>query len=272
MNDYYKTLGLTPTATHAEVKHAFRELTKRFHPDRNAHRTEWATRQMQRLIEAHRVLSNARLRESYDRQLRLYYSRANAPRQTRRYSRDETSLAAQAERILDDLLNGKAAQAIEAYERLQQKYQGFELRDHLDLRDWVDAKFLIAEAYQQQGRYSEALDLYESLYHSEEARKRCLHYIQEVRDRIFKIICRDMARSLEPHAAVRVLERALALDLTKGERAFVHKKIAESYLASGDQAAAREHLTIAFRYKPDLKGVTKVCNRLGFDPAIVTEH
>jgi len=272
MNDYYKTLGLNPSATQNEVKRAFRALTKRFHPDRNAHRTEWATRQMQRLIEAHRVLSNARLRERYDRQLRVYYGDARTRKTHYRYRRDETSLAAQAERILDNLLNGKAAEALASFERLSNVHNGFELRDHLELRDWVDAKFLIAEAYQRQRKFAEALDLYESLYHSEEARKRYTRFMQEVRDRILRICCRDLAPSLDPPAAVRVLMRALALDLTNAKRAFIHKKLAESHLACGDERTARRHLTIAFQLKPDLKGTTKICSRLRFDPAAVNEH
>jgi DnaJ-class molecular chaperone len=33
--DYYATLGISPLATQKEVKSAFYELSKRYHPDRN---------------------------------------------------------------------------------------------------------------------------------------------------------------------------------------------------------------------------------------------
>ena len=60
--------------------------------------------------------------------------------------------------------------------------------------------------------------------------------------------------------------RALALDLPRNRKAFLHKKIAECCLEVGDEDTARRHLNIAFDLKPDLKGVTKICNRLDFDP------
>src|SRR5437870_13509930 len=48
----YKTLGLTPTATRTEIKHAYRTLVKRWHPDRFATDTD---RQRQALEHFHAV-------------------------------------------------------------------------------------------------------------------------------------------------------------------------------------------------------------------------
>ena len=34
MNDPYKVLGVSPNATEAQIKEAYRELAKKYHPDK----------------------------------------------------------------------------------------------------------------------------------------------------------------------------------------------------------------------------------------------
>ena len=265
MIDHYKTLGLDVDATAEQVRKVFRELAKKYHPDLNAHRKQWANGQIKRLIDANRILSNARLREVYDRKRGLLYERQKAKLGAQHRPHIRRTLT-QAEHILECLLSGRAKKAMADYERLTRSKDGFELSDHLELRDWVDAKFLIAEEYERLGQYTKALELYESLYHHDRARTRYSHFTHEVRDRILRLCCRKLAPSLEPTEAAQCFTRALSLDLTRAKKAFLHKKLAECHLAVGDTNAARRQLAIAFELKPNLKGATKICSRLGFDP------
>lgn len=53
---YYSILGLNSSATDAEVKRRFRELAKRFHPDRNPDQD--ATEKFQRLLDAYERIIN----------------------------------------------------------------------------------------------------------------------------------------------------------------------------------------------------------------------
>lgn len=262
MLDHYKTLGVSCDATQDEIKKAFRALTKQFHPDRNAERSHWATAQMKRVIEANRVLSNVSTRALYDRRCGLG---VEPPRFTSRlkHRRDGDSLQAQSERILDDLVCGRGGQAVENYERLE-RTAGFRLRTHLDARDWADCRFLLAEQYAKARQYEKALTIYEELYHSEEARKRHGFLMNEISDRILQICCREMGGCVAPDKASACYMRALALNLPRPRRAFLHKKLAECALQMGDEASARRHLEIAFELQPEMKGAAKICRRLGF--------
>ena len=64
MKDYYRILGLPPTATLAEVKGAYRKKASALHPDRNA--AERAHLDFQQLQEAYEVLSDSAKRRAYD--------------------------------------------------------------------------------------------------------------------------------------------------------------------------------------------------------------
>ncbi|MDY6784311.1 MAG: DnaJ domain-containing protein [Cyanobacteriota bacterium] len=74
-NSYYARLGLHPSASVIEIRRAYRELSKQFHPDTTALPPAIATAKFQQLNEAYATLSNAERRLLYDR--KIGYSRFN---------------------------------------------------------------------------------------------------------------------------------------------------------------------------------------------------
>jgi curved DNA-binding protein CbpA len=60
--DYYKTLGVSETATPGEIKKTYRNLAFRYHPDKNPGSQEL----MKEINEAYAVLSNPDKRREYD--------------------------------------------------------------------------------------------------------------------------------------------------------------------------------------------------------------
>src|ERR1700744_2734764 len=63
--DYYKTLGVPKTATAAEIKKAYRELARKFHPDANKGDAK-AEERFKEITEAYNVLSDDKQRKEYD--------------------------------------------------------------------------------------------------------------------------------------------------------------------------------------------------------------
>lgn len=73
MKDYYKILGLPPSATKGEIKLAYRKLAHQYHPDKNP-ANKHAEIHFSLIKEAYTTLTNPELRELYLQERWLYKS------------------------------------------------------------------------------------------------------------------------------------------------------------------------------------------------------
>ncbi|MCF7845486.1 MAG: DnaJ domain-containing protein, partial [Candidatus Pacebacteria bacterium] len=62
MEDYYKTLGVSKSASKEEIKKAYRKLAHKHHPDKGGDEKTF-----KKISEAYQVLSNDNKRAQYDR-------------------------------------------------------------------------------------------------------------------------------------------------------------------------------------------------------------
>jgi molecular chaperone DnaJ len=107
---HYDILEISPTASQAEVKQAYRQMAKRFHPDVNL---EGASHDRITVINAaYEVLSDPRQRQSYDRQ--LHYERQGQSR---------TAVYAES----------RQERTAEAQKRYRQRQTGRDSDEHLEL-------------------------------------------------------------------------------------------------------------------------------------------
>ena len=65
VKDYYKILGLSKNASKDEIKKAYRNLARKYHPDHNPDNKE-AEEKFKEIQEAHEVLSDEEKRKTYD--------------------------------------------------------------------------------------------------------------------------------------------------------------------------------------------------------------
>jgi len=104
--DYYKILGIKPTASKAEIKSAYRKLARQSHPDINRE-SERAARDFDVLSKAYHVLIDPQERAYYDEQLQTLRNRgysildSNNP-----HAKRARNLAVQArwDRVVDEVL------------------------------------------------------------------------------------------------------------------------------------------------------------------------
>ncbi len=99
--DHYATLGLDRRCTPAQIRAAYRLLSKRHHPDVHGGAAE-AVERAQALNAAHEVLSNPRRRGAYDREL----AAEEKPAAPARASKTERNIAQDALLRIEDFLRG----------------------------------------------------------------------------------------------------------------------------------------------------------------------
>ena len=68
--NYYEVFGIDSKASSGEIKRAYHDQLKIWHPDKNAHRIEEAEETTKILNQAYGVLSDPEKRKQYDRMLR----------------------------------------------------------------------------------------------------------------------------------------------------------------------------------------------------------
>lgn len=66
--DCYKTLNIAPIATLDEIKKAYRDLSKKYHPDLNPDLKLYSDEKMKELVEAYNILNDKDKRHEYDAQ------------------------------------------------------------------------------------------------------------------------------------------------------------------------------------------------------------
>ena len=287
--DYYACLKLDRDATTADIKKAFRNLAKRYHPDKNPEPA--AARRFRRIWRAYNVLRDAKQKRAYDKTLLAAEGAvANHAYGASRHPHAAEPAVKTVDRLFQALLQHHYETGIALYEQLLQHFekkghkkgQGVTLDAVLSYEESRDCEFLVAEAYEKvwvekracsedvgiaedrPPRYycERAMAMYESLLAAETQRPCFRHFTREVKDRLkmLYLACYKDCTARNDNAVL--LGKVQALHLPKRETAWIYKKIAECYVEINQLPEAREVLQLAFEIHPRLAGAKKICETL----------
>lgn len=144
--DYYKTLGVTSSATADDIKKAYRKLARKYHPDLNPNDPE-AEQKFKEINEANEVLSHEENRKKYDQYgkdwkhaeefERASSGRAQQSRQHYETSAGSSSYEGSSSHDFSDYFESMFGGAQQAYRRSEVKYRGpdYNAELRLALRD-----------------------------------------------------------------------------------------------------------------------------------------
>ena len=278
--NYYEILEVGRDATASEIKHAFRNLAKRYHPDKidNSSKLEQiadAKRMFREVCGAYDVLQDKKRKSDYDRRLQYIEQQTNSKHSFYDKLKNVNQDYAKLELLFQSLLHQNYETGIYMYEQLcskcEKKGRKWCIDDFFNYEDSRDCEFLIAEAYQKLGfdnedssvteRYrkiARAMQIYESLLSAEVQRPCFKHFIREVKDRLKRIYLYHFSIEGYQESTRIPLSKISALGLPKRETAWMYKKIAEFYVEIRLYPEAREVLLMAFELQPKLVGAKKI--------------
>jgi len=102
---FYDELGLARDANAAAIKHAFKEIAKIYHPDKNPpDKQAWAHEQMSRFNFIMETLLNPATRREYD-DLVKKYEEMLAPASPRRHPREQNAIEREYAQVSVEILN-----------------------------------------------------------------------------------------------------------------------------------------------------------------------
>lgn len=105
MRTFYDELGIERNATSAAIKHAFKEIAKVYHPDKNPpEKQAWAHEQMSRFNFIFETLLNPATRKEYDELVRKYES-SPARHTPRRPAREQNAIEREYARVSVEIIN-----------------------------------------------------------------------------------------------------------------------------------------------------------------------
>jgi curved DNA-binding protein CbpA len=103
---FYDELGVARDAKSAEIKHAFKEIAKVYHPDKNPpDKQVWAHEQMSRYNFIMETLLNPSTRREYDDLIRKYEQMALEPLRPRRRPKEQDAIEREYAKVSVEILN-----------------------------------------------------------------------------------------------------------------------------------------------------------------------
>jgi curved DNA-binding protein CbpA len=254
MENYYSLLGVKADASPADIKKAFREKAKKFHPDVAG---KGGDTEMRRLISAYRALSDRRRRFEYDRSLKKdeFDYRTFLERR-----KDDP--ASQAKLVILDLFHEQEESAL----ALWRKHGGldFPMKQYLNREDWMDGSYILAEELVKRGCYFEAFVVLADIMKEERREAYFRHFSVDVEIFLKELVRLHLRRAVNDETWIFCMETLLSLGgFSAKDEARWLCSMAEALCGLGRQEEARAVFCKALEVYPRVQSVKRLRKKLG---------
>ncbi len=241
MENCYKILGVSPNASAAEIRRAYRIKAKLLHPDSSG--KEDTTPEFRKLVRAYEILSDARQRSIFDES---FFTRHGSHREGtfesfdyRKWLLAREDEESRSKLIFFDLMHNREDDAVAEFKRMCVNFVGFSLAKWFTREDFMDYGFILAEELVIRQEYYDAFILLEQIIRMEYSYSYFRFFFPEVMDLTRNILKHKLEGYVNDELALDSWERALELGFGKADDAFFLQKMSEAYLRMGDYATAQ---------------------------------
>ena len=244
--DYYKILGVSPTATAAEIKRAFRKKAKQLHPDVFSSQKEINSslkEEFNLVLKAYEILSDLHQKRMFDEEynLKTRYERGAKSEDSFNYREwlaarpDEES---KCKLIFFDLMHKNEDNAVALFKKLNTEIPNFSLSYWFTREDFMDYGFILCEEMIFRGEYYDAILLLLQIIKMENTYPCFKIFFSEVLLLAKTVLKRQLEGSVPDELFLDALERALDLGFPKKDEAVFFLKMAAAYDRLGDSETA----------------------------------
>lgn len=236
MKDYYKVLGVSHTASAAEIRRAYRQKAKLLHPDI----THQESDDFKELLEAYQTLSDLKSRNLFDQSF-SFHSETTAASASKKNSfnyrewllgrEDDES---RAKLIMYDLTHGLEDTAVSEFKRMNMTRTNFRLARWFGHEDFMDYGFILAEELVIRHEYYDAVLLLDQIIKMEWRFDYFKFFFEEVLDFTRHILLNNLEGAVNDEMAIDAWERGLDLRLGKKSDSAILLKMSDAYRRIGD--------------------------------------
>jgi curved DNA-binding protein CbpA len=256
MEDYYSLLGIRSDASYADVKKAFREKAKKFHPDISGRQGDV---EMRRLIAAYKILSDTQRRLEYDRRFKLSEENEFDYRAFLRRKKDDP--VSQAKLVILDLFHGREESALALWR--ERGGLDFPMNQYLNREDWMDGSYILAEELVKRGCYYEAFVVLADIMKEERREPYFRHFSIDVEVFLKELVRLHLRRSVNDGVWVFCMETLLSLGgFSAKDEARWLCSMSEALCGLGRQEEARSIFCKALEVYPRLQSVKRLRKKL----------
>lgn len=261
MENCYQILGVSSTASAAEIKRAYRKKVKELHPDISGKIEN--TEDFHKIVQAYEILSDVQRRYMFDIAFATTAKRYAKGKNKdsfdyRTWLLERTDAESRAKLIFLDLMQGRETEAVNEFIRMSTESRKFSLADWFTREDFMDYGFILCEEMVFRNHYYDAAMLLLRIISMEQGFPYFRHFFPEVVSLTRDILLHRLERNVTDELALDAWELALETGFIPADEKIILTKMAQAYFRIGDDFAARACLDEATRLgKIQKKSVSK---------------